>query len=33
MKSDVIKAVFQDELERKQRLLLCYEKELEILLK
>ena len=31
MKTDVIKAVFQDELERNQRLLLRYEKELEIL--
>lgn len=31
MKSDVVKAVFQDELERNQRLLLRYEKELEIL--
>lgn len=31
MKSDVVKAVFQDELERNQRLLLRYEKELELL--
>jgi len=31
MKSDVVKAVFQDELERNQRLTARYEKELEIL--
>lgn len=31
MKSDIVKAVFQDELERKQRLVLRYEKELEFL--
>lgn len=31
MKSDVVKAVFQDELERNQRLVLRYEKELELL--
>ena len=31
MKSDVVKAVFQDELERNQRLVARYEKELEIL--
>lgn len=31
MKSDVVKAVLQDELERNQRLLLRYKKELELL--
>lgn len=31
MKSDVVKAVFQDELERNQRLIARYEKELESL--